>query len=153
VKIVLQRVSSAAVTVDGETVGAIGPGLLLLVGFGRGDTEAGIGPMIDKVLNMRIFPDQQGRFHHSVGELSGELLVVPQFTLYADTSKGRRPDFFGALEPKAAEVLYERFLSMLAARYSSGRVAGGRFGAHMQVASVNDGPVTILLDYNEQEST
>jgi D-aminoacyl-tRNA deacylase len=137
--------------VAGETVGAIQRGLLLLVGFGRADTAATLSPIMDKVLNMRIFPDEQGRFHHNVQEIAGELLVISQFTLYADTSRGRRPEFSGALEPKAAELLYHTFLSQLSTQYTAGRVAAGRFGAQMQVSSVNDGPVTILVDHVDRE--
>ena len=144
-KVILQRVSRAKVTISGETVGEIGHGLLLLVGFGQGDTVECLKPMAEKILNMRVFPNEAGRFDQSLLGLQGEVLAVSQFTLYADTSKGRRPEFFQALKPEEAELLFNEFLALLR---SSGvrNVASGVFGAHMLVESVNDGPVTISLE-------
>lgn len=144
-KVILQRVSRAKVTVLGEVVGEIAQGLLLLVGFGQGDTRACLQPMADKILTMRVFPNDAGRFDLSVLDVQGEILAVPQFTLYADTSKGRRPEFFQALKPQEAEALFGDLLSLL--RDSGARrVASGVFGAHMLVESVNDGPVTITVE-------
>lgn len=143
-KLVLQRVTSAAVSVESETVGSIGAGLLLLVGFGHGDDEECLQPMVDKVVNLRIFADDAGKFAKSLIDIRGSILVVSQFTLYADTAKGRRPGFSDALEPQQAELLYEKLL----ARFRSIpelTVACGKFGAHMKVSLENDGPVTILL--------
>lgn len=144
-RVLAQRVSSACVTVDRETVGEIGPGLLLLTGFGAGDGAAVVSPMADKVCSLRIFEDRRGRFQHSVNDLGGGILVVPQFTLYADTQRGRRPDFSKALAPGQADVLFEEFVGALAER-ATGEVARGRFGMHMSVQLVNDGPVTLLLE-------
>lgn len=144
-KIVIQRVQRAKVTVDSEVVGEISAGLLLLVGFGKGDMSQGIAPVVDKILNMRIFSNEQGRFDRSLLDIQGEVLAVSQFTLYADTSKGRRPEFFGALDPASAEALFEEFLQTLRNAAPS-KVAAGRFGAMMQVELVNDGPVTITLE-------
>jgi D-tyrosyl-tRNA(Tyr) deacylase len=144
-KVVVQRVASARISVDGTTVSEIGRGLLLLVGFGAGDEDAVLAPMAERVARLRIFPDDRGRFQHSVLEVDGAVLAVPNFTLYADTSRGRRPDFGGALEPAAARRLYDEFLNALRAA-GIAKVVGGRFGAHMNVALENDGPVTILLE-------
>ena len=144
-RVILQRVSRASVRVQGETVGEIGAGLLLLVGFGQGDTEECLKPMVDKIVTMRIFSNDEGRFDRSVIDQSGEILAVSQFTLFADTSKGRRPEFFQALKPQEAEALFGRFIEVLK---SSGvqKVASGTFGAMMEVDLVNDGPVTISLE-------
>lgn len=144
-KVILQRVSRAKVSVSGETVGEIGHGLLLLVGFGQGDTRECLEPMAEKILNMRVFPNDAGRFDRSVLDLQGDVLAVSQFTLYADTSKGRRPEFFQALKPQEAELLFNDFLAVLRAA-GVRHVASGIFGAHMLVESVNDGPVTISLE-------
>jgi D-tyrosyl-tRNA(Tyr) deacylase len=144
-KVVIQRVQRAKVTVDSEIVGEISTGLLLLVGFGKGDTSQSIPAVVDKILNMRIFPNEQGRFDRSLLDIKGEVLAVSQFTLYADTSKGRRPEFFGALDPASAQTLFEEFLETLRNTTPS-KVAAGRFGAMMQVELVNDGPVTITLE-------
>ena len=144
-KILLQRVSRASVTVDGGIVGSIGRGLLLLVGFGRGDTAALLQPMASKIVNMRIFPDQEGRFSHSLLDVGGETLLVPQFTLYADTRKGRRPDFTSAMPPQDAAGLFDCFADVMQ-ETTPGQVRTGRFGSDMQVSLVNDGPVTILVE-------
>jgi D-tyrosyl-tRNA(Tyr) deacylase len=144
-RVLLQRVSSAAVRVDAETVGAIGRGLLLLVGFGRGDDARLLAPMADKVTGLRVFPDPGGRLQHSVLDIQGGVLAVPQFTLYGSTQRGRRPDFAAALEPAAASGLFARFVDALAAT-GLDKLESGRFGAQMSVQLVNDGPVTLLLE-------
>ncbi len=144
-RVVLQRVSQASVAIDGATVGEIGRGLLLLVGFTDGDDEAALDWMADKVTSLRIFPDAEGRMNLGADEVGADLLVVSQFTLYGDTRKGRRPSFVHAAHPDVAIPLYEGFVSRLADR-ASGRVATGEFGAMMQVALVNDGPVTLVLE-------
>jgi len=145
VRAVVQRVSEARVSVDGEIIGAIGRGLCVLLGIGAGDTEADADALCRKVVSLRVFADDAGRFAHSVDEVAGALLVVSQFTLYGDCRKGRRPSFTDAAEPGRAAELYERFV---ARARDDGRVpvATGRFQAHMALALVNDGPVTLLLD-------
>ena len=148
-RLVIQRVSSASVRVDGEVIGAIGPGLLVLLGVREGDDEATAQRLAVKAAELRIFADDEGRFNRSVLDLQGEVLVVSQFTLYGDVRKGRRPSFNDAARPEVAEPLVEAY-----ARALEGvglHVARGRFGAHMLVESVNDGPVTILIDSAEFE--
>lgn len=142
---VVQRVSRASVTVDGQVVGQVERGLCVLLGAGGGDGPQDAAYMVEKIANLRIFPDEQGKMNRSVLDLGGGVLVVSQFTLYGDARKGRRPSFVHALEPEAAEALYERLVDELRAAGVS-HVATGVFGASMQVALVNDGPVTILLD-------
>ncbi len=144
-KVVLQRVNSASVEVQEKNVGAISRGLLLLVGLGKEDSEASLRPMAEKIVHMRIFPDDAGRFHHSLIDVRGEILAVSQFTLFADTSKGRRPDFFAAMEPAEANRLFEKFVDLFR-QLGITKVATGTFGAHMNVRLDNDGPVTICLD-------
>ena len=142
-KAVVQRVSRASVTIDGQVSGAIERGLLVYVGVGRGDGERERDWMIDKITGLRIFSNDEGKFDKSVLDVGGKLLVVSQFTLFGDVKKGRRPSFDGAMPPADAEKLYDAFVAR--ARGVIG-VETGRFGAHMMVESVNDGPVTILLD-------
>ena len=142
---VVQRVSRARVTVDAREVGSIGRGLCVLLGAGRGDGEAEVAYMVDKIVNLRIFPDDEGRMNLSVLDIGGGVLGVSQFTLYGDARKGRRPAFIEALEPAEAERLYERFLTSLR-EAGVAKVAAGEFRAEMAVDLVNDGPVTILLD-------
>jgi D-aminoacyl-tRNA deacylase len=142
---VVQRVTRAEVRVDGEVAGAIGPGLMVLFGAGAGDGHAEVDYMVDKVANLRIFADQDGKMNRSVLEAGGGVLAVSQFTLYGDARKGRRPGFTQALEPVQADALYRRFVEGLRAAGVQ-HVATGVFGASMQVELVNDGPVTILLD-------
>ncbi|MEX0843101.1 MAG: D-aminoacyl-tRNA deacylase [Gemmatimonadota bacterium] len=144
-RVVLQRVSSASVAIEGEVTGSIGTGLLLLVGFTEGDTEDDLRWMAEKVVGLRVFNDSDGRMNLSLEDVGGRLLVVSQFTLYGDTRKGRRPSFVHAADPDRAIPLYERFLALLAERVS-GEVATGRFGAMMEVELVNDGPVTLVLE-------
>jgi D-tyrosyl-tRNA(Tyr) deacylase len=144
-KAVIQRVRRAAVTVDGETVGAIDQGLLILVGVGPADTEAEARWLADKIAVMRIFADEDDKFNRSLLDVGGGVLVVSQFTLYADAAQGRRPSFIKAAPPHIAEPLIERFAAFLRAAGVQ-RVEMGRFGARMLVEIHNDGPVTILLD-------
>jgi D-aminoacyl-tRNA deacylase len=139
----LQRVSSARVVVEDKTVGAIGVGLLVFLGVERGDDAGGADRLLERVLGYRIFPDAADRMNRSVSDIGGDLLVVPQFTLAADTRKGTRPSFTPAASPEEGRRLYEHFLAQARARHL--RVAGGRFGADMQVQLVNDGPVTFWL--------
>jgi D-aminoacyl-tRNA deacylase len=141
---VLQRVGRASVTVDGQEVGAIGRGLLVLLGVAPGDGPAEIRWLASKVASLRIFADEADRMNRSLVDVGGEALVVSQFTLYADTSAGRRPSFVRAAPPELAEPLYEQFCEALAAH--GPRVARGRFGASMDVALVNAGPVTLIVD-------
>lgn len=146
---VVQRCRRAQVTVEGQVVGAIERGLVVLLGAGKGDGDADLAYVVDKVVNLRIFPDDEGKMNRSVLELGGGVLLVSQFTLYGDTRKGRRPAFVDALEPGPAEALYER---AVAAVRTAGvtQVATGVFRADMQVELVNDGPVTILVDSRKQ---
>jgi D-tyrosyl-tRNA(Tyr) deacylase len=141
---VVQRVSRANVEAEGARVGAIGKGLVVLLGVRKGDTQADLEWMAEKVLNLRIFDDEQGVMNLSVLDTAGELLVVSQFTLLADSRKGRRPSYIDAAAPDEAQVLYEAFCDRLAA--SGLKVERGVFRAMMAVGLVNDGPVTILLD-------
>ena len=141
---VLQRVSRAKLTVNGEVTGEIGRGILVLLGVGMTDDESDAAYLIDKILSLRIFDDGSGKMNLSVSDVGGELLVVSQFTLYADTRKGRRPSYVEAAPPERANHLYEFFVQEAAKR--DVRVATGRFQAMMDVELVNDGPVTIILD-------
>ncbi|MEC9396453.1 MAG: D-aminoacyl-tRNA deacylase [Myxococcota bacterium] len=142
---VIQRVSSASVTVDDEITGEIEQGLLVLLGAGEGDEESDLDYVLEKTINMRIFPNEDGKMNLSLLDIDGELLVVSQFTLYGDARKGRRPSFVKAMRPDVAEEMYERFIDRARAR-GVRKVATGRFGAMMDVRLLNDGPVTILLD-------
>lgn len=144
-RVVLQRASRGQVRIDGETVGRIGRGYVVLVGFGPDDAEADLSWMVDKILGLRLFPDDDGRMNLALADLPGDLLVVSQFTLYGDARKGRRPSFMGAAAPERAAELYQRFLDLLSER-APGQVASGEFGAMMEVELVNDGPVTLLLE-------
>ena len=147
-KAVLQRVTKASVSVAGEVVGSIGPGLVVLVGVANGDTEKDARYLVQKTVELRIFPDDAGKFSLSALDIKGELLVVSQFTLLADTRKGRRPSFVEAAPPAQAEGLFEQFVA--AARASGLKVETGRFQQYMLVEIHNDGPVTILLDSREK---
>jgi D-tyrosyl-tRNA(Tyr) deacylase len=148
-RVVLQRVSLAAVAVDGETVASIGRGLLLLVGAARADTQEQARRLARKCVEMRIFSDEAGRFNLSLLDVAGEALVVSQFTLLADTRRGRRPNFTGAAAPETAEPLLEAFAAEI--RDSGIHVQTGRFGAKMAVELVNEGPVTIVADSEEMD--
>ncbi|MGB8699247.1 MAG: D-aminoacyl-tRNA deacylase [Thermosynechococcaceae cyanobacterium] len=144
-RVVIQRVSSSSVAVEGGVVGQIGRGLNLLVGIAPTDTDTELDWMVSKILNLRIFPAEEGdRWDLSIVDIQGEILAVSQFTLYGDCRKGRRPSFDGAAPPAQAEALYERFVAKL--RISGLKVETGQFGALMQVAIDNDGPVTLLLE-------
>ncbi len=143
-RVLLQRVSDASVSVDGETVSSIGRGLLVFLGVERGDTEVEVDWLVDKTLGLRIFADADELMNHSVMDVSGGVLVVSQFTLAADTSRGRRPGFSTGALPEVAEGLYEYFVTRMRDRWS--KVSEGRFGADMQVTLTNDGPVTFLLE-------
>jgi D-tyrosyl-tRNA(Tyr) deacylase len=142
---VVQRVTECSVSVAGEQVGRIGTGLLVLVGVTTGDSEEDARWLANKIANLRIFEDESGHFNRSLLDVGGAALVVSQFTLYGDARRGRRPSFTDAAAPEMAEPLIARFTELLRAE-GVADVQGGRFGAHMQVALVNDGPVTILLD-------
>jgi D-tyrosyl-tRNA(Tyr) deacylase len=139
VRALVQRVSEASVTVDGEEVARIGRGLLVLLGVRRGDGEAEADRLVSKLLALRVFADAEGKMNLSVGDVGGGILCVSQFTLYGDTRKGNRPSFVDAAPPEEAEPLYERVRAALGA-------AGGVFGARMAVSLVNDGPVTLLIE-------
>ena len=141
---VLQRVSRASVSVDGEIVGSIECGFLVLVGFTQGDGEPQLRWIADKIVGLRLFPDDEGKMNHDVKQVGGALLVVSQFTLYADARKGRRPSFVDAAPPDEATALYEQFVRELVARGVP--VETGSFGAKMDVELVNEGPVTLILD-------
>ncbi len=143
-RVVLQRASRAAVRVDGQTVGAIGRGFVVLAGFAPGDGEATLAWMADKIVGLRVFADAEGQMNLPLAEVGGALLVVSQFTLYGDASKGRRPSFVDAAPPAVAEALYERFVALL--RDKGLEVQTGRFGAMMEVELVNEGPVTLILE-------
>jgi D-tyrosyl-tRNA(Tyr) deacylase len=143
-RVVLQRVARACVTVEGRVVGEIGRGLLLLAGFTDGDTEETLRWMADKVVGLRVFTDAEGKMNLSVEEIGGAVLVVSQFTLYGDARRGRRPSFVEAARPEVAVPLYERFVALL--REAGRPVETGEFGAMMQVELVNDGPVTLVLE-------
>lgn len=144
-RVLLQRVTQSKVDVDGTTVGQTATGLLLFVGFGAGDDERKLRPMAEKIANMRLFPSEKSHFDRSLLEVGGGLLAVPQFTLYADTSKGRRPDFTQALHPEEAKPLFDQFVATLS-DVGVAKVEAGTFGAHMHVLLENDGPVTIMVE-------
>ena len=144
-RVVLQRVSRAQVRIDGRAVGTIDAGYALLVGFTAGDDDEKLQWMAEKILGLRLFPDSEGKMNVGIDEVAGSLLVVSQFTLYGDTSKGRRPSFIDAAPPEAAIPLYDRFVTVLRER-APGSVETGEFGAHMEVELVNDGPVTLILE-------
>lgn len=147
-RVVIQRVSEASVTVDQQTVGAIGQGLMVLLGVAQGDTSQDAKSLAKKTAGLRIFEDDAGKMNRSVEEIGGSLLVVSQFTLLGDCRKGRRPGFTDAAPPELADQLYEEYVAALRSRGVN--VATGVFRADMQVALVNDGPVTMLLDSRKQ---
>lgn len=142
---VVQRVSSAAVHVDGIEVGSIDQGLLVLVGFGRDDDEPVVEPMLNKLLKLRIFADEEGKMKHNVVDVNAKMLLVSQFTLYGSLKKGHRPSFTEACPPDTARWLYDAFLAKAEAMYP-GMIQSGTFGADMKVSLVNDGPVTLSLE-------
>jgi D-tyrosyl-tRNA(Tyr) deacylase len=144
VRTVIQRVSEASVSVDGQTVGRIGAGLCILLGVGKGDNSDTAAALAEKVKNLRIFDDEFGKMNRSVVDCGGAILVVSQFTLYADCGKGNRPSFSDAAPPGLAQELYQEFANRL--RAAGLNVATGQFQAHMKVTLINDGPVTLVLE-------
>ena len=147
-RVVVQRCSRAEVRIDGETVGQIGTGFLLLVGVTDGDTQVQADILAKKVAQMRVFEDSEGKMNLALKDVNGAILSISQFTLYADCKKGNRPSFIRAARPETASPLYDYFNSLLRSQYGL-HVETGRFGADMKVDFINDGPVTILLDSNE----
>ena len=143
-RLLLQRVSEASVSIAGRVTGAIGPGFVALVGFTHTDTLAEVQWLADKVVGLRVFNDREGKMNGDLATVGGSVLVVSQFTLYGDATRGRRPSFIDAARPDVAIPLYQAFLAAL--RAAGPRVASGEFGADMQVALVNDGPVTLMLE-------
>jgi len=143
-KIVLQRVLNACVKVEGKVIGEIDNGYVLLLGFGSGDTSESVDQMLDKVKKLRLFPDENGKTNLSIADVNGEVLIISQFTLYADCRKGTRPSFTDAAPPALAEELYEEFIKKATPFFR--KVACGKFGASMQVELVNDGPFTVVLE-------
>ncbi|MEW6520366.1 MAG: D-aminoacyl-tRNA deacylase [Thermodesulfobacteriota bacterium] len=144
---VVQLVKKASVSIGKKTSGAIGRGLLVLLGVSRSDTAADVEYMVDKILNLRIFPDQDGKMNLSVRDINGEVLVVSQFTLFGDCRKGRRPSYSRAAPPETADALYQAFVAAMG-QYL--RVATGTFQAMMEVELINDGPVTLLIDSSKE---
>lgn len=146
-RVVLQRVSRAQVRVASRVTGSIGPGFLVLIGFAPTDTEASLIWMAEKILGLRLFGDAEGKMNRDLAEVNGAVLVVSQFTLYGDTSKGRRPSFIDAAPPNLAIPLYEKFVALLKEK-AAGKISveTGEFGAMMDVELVNDGPVTLILE-------
>jgi len=147
-KVLLQRVTGASVSVAGEEVGRIAAGLVVFIGIANGDTEKDIRYLVPKVTGLRIFADADGKFNLSVQDVKGEMLIVSQFTLLADTRHGRRPSFTEAAPPAQAEALFKQFVELT--RASGLKVATGRFQQYMQVEIHNDGPVTVMLDSREK---
>jgi D-tyrosyl-tRNA(Tyr) deacylase len=147
-KALVQRVSRAQVTVDGEVIGRIGGGLVALIGVAAGDEKADTDYLVNKIVNLRIFADADSKFNLSLLDVKGELLLISQFTLMADTRKGRRPSFTDAAPPDVAEFMFNEFVAE--ARKTGVKVETGKFQAHMHVELVNDGPVTIMLDSGER---
>ncbi len=147
-RVVVQRVREARVTIDGRVAGEVGLGYLLLVGFTHTDTASDVKWMADKVVGLRLMSDADGKMNLDLAGVGGALLVVSQFTLYGDAAKGRRPSFIDAARPETAIPLYERFLADL--RATGVTVAAGEFGADMQVSLINDGPVTLILERNAE---
>ena len=146
-RVIITTVLEASVEINNKTVGKISRGYLLLVGFTDGDDKETVDKMVDKILSLRVFPDEHGQINISLQEVNGSILSVSQFTLYADASKGRRPSFVNALRPGEAEPLYDYFNQQLELKH--GKVSTGVFGADMKVHSINDGPFTLLLDSKE----
>ncbi len=144
-KALVQRVERGSVTVAGEVIGRVDRGYVVLLGVRHGDTEGDARQLAMKTVNLRVFADDQGKMNRSVSDIGGAILVISQFTLYADTRKGNRPSFVGAAPPELAEALYETYVAALRAELGAERVASGSFGAMMTVEIINDGPVTVEL--------
>ncbi|MCF0190636.1 MAG: D-tyrosyl-tRNA(Tyr) deacylase [Marinilabiliaceae bacterium] len=149
-RVVIQRVSEASVTIDGEIVGKIGQGLLLLYAVEAEEDDSDIDWLVNKIVKMRIFSDELGLMNRSIQDIDGEILVISQFTLFAETKKGCRPSFIRSAKPETAEPLYELFVEKIASTIGK-RVETGRFGADMKVRLLNDGPVTIIIDSKNRE--
>jgi len=150
-KALLQRVSQASVEVDGRIVGGIGAGLVVFLGVGTDDDEEAARYLADKIVNLRIFEDAQGKFNLSALEVKAEILAISQFTLYADCRRGRRPSFTDAARPEVSKPLYDKFVGYL--KQSGLKVSEGEFGAHMLVKIFNDGPVTVMLDTRSKDTS
>jgi len=148
-KAVIQRVSEASVTIDGEVTAKIGEGFLILLGIADGDDEAACDVLGTKIPKLRVFTDENDKMNLSLADINGEILVVSNFTLCADCRRGNRPDFFGAAKPDAAIPLYERFVGLMRTALGSERVQTGTFGADMKIALVNDGPITLVIDHEQ----
>lgn len=146
-RVILQRAISSKVSVDGTVIGSIGRGLTILFGVGKEDEESSVAKLAEKIVNVRIFQDDDGKMNHSLLDIKGEILLISQFTLYADARKGRRPSFIGAADPEKGRMLYEKMIQALKGYGVS--VATGEFGGYMLVEIANDGPTTIMLDSNE----
>lgn len=149
-RVVIQRVSQASVTVNHEIIGEIGQGLLILLGIEEADTEDDMEWLINKIINLRIFDDTAGVMNLSIQEIKGQILLVSQFTLHASTKKGNRPSYIKAAKPDLAKAQYHRFYQVLLS-YFNGKIACGEFGADMKVALINNGPVTIIIDSKNKE--
>ena len=144
-KLVIQRVTSSSLYIEGSLISQIQKGLVVLIGISKSDTENVIEKLVKKLLNLRIFEDENSKMNNSILDIGGEILLVSQFTLYADTSKGNRPSFINAADPKNAELLYNKFLEKLNIVFGD-NIKTGKFGANMQIELVNDGPVTIIIE-------
>lgn len=145
-KVVVQRVSEASVRVEGQIIGKIQTGIVVLVGFNQADSADLIPWMVDKICHLRIFSDQNDKMNYSLLDVAGEMLIISQFTLYGDCKRGRRPSYSDAARPEIAEALYEEFISQVKSKGVN--TSQGIFGANMQVQLINDGPVTLILDHN-----
>jgi len=144
-KLVIQRVTSSSLYIEGSLISQIKKGLVVLIGISKSDTENVIEKLVKKLLNLRVFEDENSKMNNSILDIGGEILLVSQFTLYADTSKGNRPSFINAADPKNAELLYNKFLEKLNIVFGD-NIKTGKFGANMQIELVNDGPVTIIIE-------
>lgn len=144
-KLVIQRVTCSNLYIDGSLISQIKQGLVVLIGISKSDSENVIDKLVKKLLNLRVFEDENSKMHYSILDIEGEILLVSQFTLYADTKKGNRPSFINAADPKNAELLYNKFLEKLHIVLGD-NIKTGRFGANMQIELVNDGPVTIIVE-------
>lgn len=145
-KLVIQRVTEASVAVENQIVGKIGKGLLVFLGIHKGDSAEKIDWLIQKLIHLRIFSDEEGKMNLSIQEIHGSFLIVSQFTLYANCQTGRRPSFIETMEPKQATALYDQFIEKLRMAYEKSRVQTGQFGANMAVSLINDGPLTFIIE-------